>query len=68
MSSVAKVIEVSSQSAKGFEDAIAVGLKKVAKSVKNIEGAWVNDLKVVTSPDGKVTHWRVNMRVSFLVD
>jgi flavin-binding protein dodecin len=68
MSSVAKVIEVSSQSAKGFEDAITVGLKKVAKSVKNIEGAWVNDLKVITSPDGKVTHWRVNMRVSFLVD
>ncbi len=68
MSNVAKVIEVSSQSTKGFEDAIAVGLKKVAKSVKNIEGAWVNDLKVVTSPDGKVTHWRVNMRVSFLVD
>jgi flavin-binding protein dodecin len=68
MSSVAKVIEVSSQSAKSFEDAITAGLKKVAKSVKNIEGAWVNDLKVITSPDGKVTHWRVNMRVSFLVD
>lgn len=68
MSSVVKVIEVSSQSTKGFEDAITGGLKKVAKSVKNIEGAWVNDLKVITSPDGKVTHWRVNMRVSFLVN
>ena len=67
MSSVVKVIEISSQSAKGFEDAVAVGLKKVSKSVKNIEGAWISDMKVVTSPDGKVTHWRVNMRVSFVV-
>lgn len=68
MSNVVKVIEISSQSAKGFEDAVSVGLKKVAKSVKNIQGAWVNEMKVTTSPDGKVTHWRVNMRVSFVVD
>lgn len=68
MGNVVKVIEISSQSAKGFEDAVTTGLKKVAKSVKNIQGAWVNEMKVVTTPDGKVTHWRVNMRVSFVVD
>jgi flavin-binding protein dodecin len=67
-SSVVKVIEISSQSTKGFEDAVSSGLKKVAKSVKNIQGAWVNEMKVLTSPEGKVTHWRVNMRVSFVVD
>ena len=68
MGNVVKVIEISAQSAKGFEDAVSTGLKKVAKSVKNIQGAWVNEMKVLTSPDGKVTHWRVNMRVSFVVD
>jgi hypothetical protein len=67
-SNVVKVIEVSSQSSKSFEDAISTGLKKVSKSVKNIQGAWVNEQKVLTSPDGKVTHWRVNLRVSFVVD
>jgi flavin-binding protein dodecin len=65
---VAKVIEISSSSSKGIEDAVQAGLKKVSKSVKNISGAWVNDIKVMTSPDGKVTEWRVNMRVSFIVD
>ena len=65
---VAKVIEVSASSTKGIEDAIQGGLKKVAKSVKNIRGAWVNDIKVMTTPDGKVTEWRVNMRVNFIVD
>jgi hypothetical protein len=68
MSTVAKVIEVSASSSKGIEEAVQSGLKKVAKSVKGIQGAWVNDIKVVTSADGKVTEWRVNMKVSFLVE
>jgi hypothetical protein len=64
---VAKVIEISASSKKGVEDAVQAGLKKVAKSVKNINGAWVNDIKVVTSGDGSVIEWRVNMKVTFTV-
>lgn len=66
-SSVTKVIEVSASSKKGIEDAMSVGLKKVAKTVKGIKGAWVNDIKVVTNDDGSIVEWRVNMRVSFVV-
>ena len=44
------------------------GLKKVSQTVKNIKGAWVNDIKVSTTDDGKVTEWRVNMRINFVVD
>ena len=66
-SSVAKVIEVSCSSTKGFDDAMASGLRKVAKSIKGIQGAWVNEMKVVTSDEGKITEWRVNLRVSFIV-
>ncbi len=65
---IAKVIEISASSAKGFEDAISTGVKRVAKTVKNIRGAWVNEMRVVTDGSGKVTEWRVNMRVSFLVE
>jgi flavin-binding protein dodecin len=67
MSTVTKILEVSASSKKGIEDAVEGGLKKVAKSVKHIKGAWVNDIKVVTDDDGSVTEWRVNMRVSFVV-
>ena len=49
---VAKVIEISSSSTKGIEDAVQGGLKKVSRSVKNIRGAWLNDIKVVTDGDG----------------
>ena len=68
MSTVAKVIEINSSSKKGFEDAVQGGLKKVSKSVKHIKGAWVNDIKVVTDDDGNVQEWRVNLRVSFIVN
>lgn len=67
MTTVTKILEVSASSKKGIEDAVEGGLKKVAKSVKHIKGAWVNDIKVVTDDDGTVTEWRVNMRVSFVV-
>lgn len=64
--SVTKVIEVSSAGS-SVENAVQAGLSKVAETVKGIQGAWVNDIKVVTSADGSVTEWRVNMRVSFVV-
>jgi dodecin len=64
--SVTKVIEVSS-AGRSVEDAVQAGLTKVGETVQGIQGAWVNDIKVVTSGDGAVTEWRVNMRVSFVV-
>ena len=66
--SVAKVIEISSSSPKGIEEAVTDGLKRASRSIKNIKGAWVNDIKVDTSDDGRVTDWRINMRVSFVLE
>jgi flavin-binding protein dodecin len=68
MNSIAKVIEISASSTRGLEDAVTGGLKKVSRTVKNIKGAWVNDIKVITRDDGTVTEWRVNMRVNFVVE
>lgn len=64
---VAKVVEISAASAKGIEEAVRAGLTKVAKSIGQIKGAWVSDIKVCTTPTGEITEWRVNMRVSFIV-
>lgn len=38
---VAKVIEVTSGSKKGLEDAIQDGLTKASDTIENIEGAWI---------------------------
>ena len=66
--SVAKVVEINASSKNGIEDAVKHGLEKMSETVKHIKGAWVNEIKVVTDDSGKVTEWRVNMRVNFVVD
>lgn len=66
--SVAKIIELNAASKTSMEDAVKAGLKKCAESVKNIKGAWVNELKVVTDDAGNVVEWRVNLRVTFIVE
>ena len=66
--SVAKIIEVSASSSVSVEDAVRSGLKKVAETVKGIQGAWINETKVVTDSDGNVTEWRVNLRITFVIE
>ena len=66
--SIAKVIEISSSSKTSIEDAVRNGLKKVAETVQGIQGAWINETKVVTDAHGNVSEWRVNLRVTFLVE
>lgn len=65
--SVAKIIEVNAASKTSIEDAVKVGLSKTAETVKNLKGAWVNEIKVVTDDGGNITEWRVNLRISFVV-
>lgn len=65
--SVAKVIEVSATSEKGFEDAIQEGIAKAAETVRNIKAAWVKEQQVVVE-DGKITGFRVDLKITFVLD
>jgi flavin-binding protein dodecin len=65
--SIAKIIEVNAASKTSMEDAVKNGLKKTSETVKGIKGAWVNEIKVVTDDNGNVTEWRVNLRITFVV-
>lgn len=65
--SVGKVIEITASSGKSFEKAIEKGIERAHKTVKNVRGAWVKEMKVAVS-DGVITEYRVNMQVTFLLD
>lgn len=65
--SVVKVIELSAESEKSFEDAIQQGIKKADKSVENLKSAWVKDQEVLLN-GGNVKGYRVNLKLSFQVD
>ena len=64
--SVAKVIELTATSSKSFEDAIQQGVARAAKTLKNVEGAWIKEQQVVIK-NGKVSGYRVNMMVTFVL-
>lgn len=64
---VAKVIELSSSSEQSFEDAITKGIEKASETVHGIRGAWVKEQKVDVS-DGRITDYRVDLKVSFVLD
>ncbi|MGD1888941.1 MAG: dodecin family protein [Cohaesibacteraceae bacterium] len=67
MSSVARVTEIIASSPKSFDDALDVGVARATKTLTGVTGAWVQDQKVVIV-DGKITEYRVNLKVTFVLD
>ena len=65
--SIAKVTEITSTSKKSFDDAIADGIKRANKSLKNVTGAWIADQKV-TVEDGKISGYQVRMKITFVLE
>ena len=65
--SVAKVVEISASSPTSFEDAVKSGSDKAGVSLRGIKGAWVSEEKVEVE-DGKITEFRVTLRVSFVLE
>jgi len=63
---VARVTEITASSNKSFEDALNIGIGRACETLKNVEGAWVQDQKVIIK-DGKIVEYRVNMKVTFIL-
>jgi flavin-binding protein dodecin len=64
---VGKVVEITSASPKSFEDAIALGISRASKTLKNVKGAWVKEQKVIVK-DGKIVEFRVDLKVTFILE
>jgi flavin-binding protein dodecin len=64
--SIAKTIEISASSGKGFEDAIKQGVAKASESLENITGAWVMDQSVKVKK-GKIAEYTVRMKLTFVL-
>lgn len=62
--SVLKVIEVLSSSTTSWEDATKKAVEKASKSLKNIRSVYVQDQSAKVE-DGKVTEFRVNLKLTF---
>ena len=62
-----KVIEVLAQSDKSWEDAAQNAIDEAAKSVRGIKSIYIKE-KEATVENGKIAAYRINAKISFLVE
>ena len=67
MSSSVKILEIIAESEKSFADAAQQAVREAAKSVRGINGVWIDNLSGVVEGD-KIVQFRVNAKISFLVE
>jgi flavin-binding protein dodecin len=66
--SVARITEISATSDKGFEDAIQQGITRATQTLRHVRSAWIKEQEVQIGEDGRVTSWKVNMLVTFVLE
>jgi dodecin len=66
--SVARVTEIKSSSPKSFDDAIKVGVARAHKTLTNVTAAWIENQEVLIDDKGQITEYRVQMKVTFILE
>lgn len=66
--SIARVTEIIASSPKSFEDAVQKGIKRANKTLKNVQGAWVESQKVDCDGKGGIREFRVALKVTFVLE
>jgi len=64
---VARVTEVVASSAKSWDDAVAVALKRANKTLRNITGLEVISYKAKIE-NGKISEYRVTLKITFILE
>ena len=64
---IAKIIELSAESPKSFEDAVQDGIRRASKTIHGIKSAWAKEQHVVVD-NGKAVLFRVDRKVTFVLD
>ena len=66
--SISRITEIKASSKKGFDDAIKAGIDRANKTLKHVAGAWIKNQEVVLGEDGQITEYRVEMKITFLLE
>jgi dodecin len=65
--SIAKIIEITAESEKSFEDAIQKGISGATETLQNVRSAWVKEQQVMVR-DNRIVAYRVDLKVTFVVE
>jgi flavin-binding protein dodecin len=67
VSDVLKVIELLAESDKSWEDAAALAVARASKTLHGVKSVYIKNFEAKVD-GGKITKYRVNAQVTFLLD
>jgi len=62
------VTEIKASSPLSFEDAVKEGISRASKTIRNIKSAWVKEFEVKVDDSGKISEFRVLMKLTFILE
>jgi flavin-binding protein dodecin len=65
---ISRITEIKASSTKSFDDAIRAGIARANKTLKHVAGAWIKNQEVLVGADGQIKEYRVEMKVTFLLE
>ena len=66
--SIARITEIKSSSTTSFDDAIKKGIVRANKTLKNVNGAWIENQEIIIDKKGNISEYRVQMRITFILE
>ena len=66
--SISRTTEIKSSSPTSFDDAMKKGIARAQKTLKNVRGAWIENQEVLLDTKGKITEYRVQLKVTFILE
>ena len=65
---ISRTTEIKASSPVSFEDALKKGIARAEKTLKNVRGAWIENQEVIIDEKGKISEYRVQMRITFILE
>ena len=65
--SIARITEVISSSTISFDDEKKKGVERAARTLDNVNGAWILDQKVIVE-NGVIAEFQVTLKITFVLN
>jgi dodecin len=66
--SISRTTEVKSSSPLSFDDAMKKGIARAQETLENVRGAWIENQEVLIDGKGKISEYRVQMKITFILE
>ena len=65
---ISRTTEIKSSSTESFDDAMKKGIARARKTLNNVRGAWIENQEVLVDGEGRVTEYRIQMKITFILE